>query len=96
MPCYSNIQNVRQHVAFLSKKINLTQQKYSAYDSELLAIYEAVKHFRHMLEARYFIIFTDHKLITYLFQQKRDKCSSWQFSHLDFIDQITTDIEHIS
>jgi hypothetical protein len=27
------------------------------------AIYEAVKHFRHMLEARHFIIFTDHKHI---------------------------------
>jgi hypothetical protein len=23
-----------------------------------------VKHFRHMLEARYFVIFTDHKRIT--------------------------------
>ena len=31
-------------------------QKYSAYDRELLAIYEAVKHFRHMLEARYLMI----------------------------------------
>jgi hypothetical protein len=29
----------------------------------LLAIYDDVKHFRHMLEARYFIIFTDHKPI---------------------------------
>jgi hypothetical protein len=51
------------------------QQKYSAYDRELLAIYEAVKHFRHMLEARNFSIFTDHNSISYAFQQKRDKCS---------------------
>jgi hypothetical protein len=28
------------------------------------AVYEALKHFRHMLEARHFTIFTDHKLIT--------------------------------
>jgi hypothetical protein len=34
-----------------SRKINLAQQKYSAYNRELLAIYEAVKHFHHMLEA---------------------------------------------
>jgi hypothetical protein len=38
-----------------------------------------------MLEARHFIIFTDHKPITYTFQQKRDKSSPRQFSHLDFI-----------
>jgi cleavage and polyadenylation specificity factor subunit 1 len=67
-------------------------QKYSTYDCELLAVYEAVKHFRHMLEARHFTIFTDHKPITYAFQQKRDKCSLWQFNHLDFIAQFTTDI----
>jgi hypothetical protein len=65
----------RQRLAFFSKKLNPAQQKYSAYDRELLAVYEAVKHFRHMLEARHFIIFADHKPITYGFQQKRDKCS---------------------
>jgi hypothetical protein len=57
----------------LLQEINLTQQKYSTYDRELLDVYEAVKHLRHMLEARQFIIFTDHKPITYAFQQKRDK-----------------------
>jgi hypothetical protein len=50
-----------QPLAFFSKRLNPTQQKYSAYDRELLAIYEAVKHFRHMLEARHFTIFTDHR-----------------------------------
>jgi cleavage and polyadenylation specificity factor subunit 1 len=74
----------------------LAQQKYSAYDRELLVVCEAVKHFRHMLEARHFIIFTDHKPITYAFQQKRDKCSPRQFNHLDFIAQFTTDMRHIS
>jgi hypothetical protein len=34
---------------FLKKKLNPAQPKYSAYDSELLAIYEVVMHFRHML-----------------------------------------------
>jgi cleavage and polyadenylation specificity factor subunit 1 len=69
------VQHAWQLLAFFSKKLSPAQQKYSAYDRELLEIYEAVKHFRHMLEARHFIIFTDHKPITYAFQQKRDKCS---------------------
>jgi hypothetical protein len=53
------------------------------------------QHFRHMLEARNFTIFTDHKPITYAFQQKQDKCSPRQFKHLDFVTQFTTDIRHI-
>jgi uncharacterized CHY-type Zn-finger protein len=49
-----------------------------------------------MLEARQFVIFMDHKPLTYTFGQKRDKCSHRQFNHLDFISQSTTDICHIS
>jgi cleavage and polyadenylation specificity factor subunit 1 len=90
------IDNVWQPLAFFSRKLNPAQQKYRAYDRELLAVYEAVKHFRHMLKARHFVIFTDHKPITYSFQQKRDKCSPRQFNHLDFVAQFTTDVRHIS
>jgi hypothetical protein len=90
------VKNVWQRLAFFSNKLNVAQQKYSTYDRELLAIYEAAKHFRHMLEARHFIIFTDNKPITYAFQQKRDKCLPRQFNYLDFVAQFTTDIRHIS
>jgi cleavage and polyadenylation specificity factor subunit 1 len=89
------VDNAWQPLAFFLKKLNPAQQKYSAYDQELLAVYEAVKHFRHMLEASHFTIFTDHKPITFAFQQKRNKCSLRQFNHLDFIAQFTTDIRHI-
>ncbi|EFN71769.1 Uncharacterized protein F44E2.2, partial [Camponotus floridanus] len=83
-------------LAFFSKKLSPTEEKYSAFDRELLAIYLAVKHFRHMVEARNFIIFTDHKPIIYSFKQKPDKCSPRQFRHLDFIGQFSTDIRHVS
>jgi hypothetical protein len=65
---------------FLLQETQLSpaQQKYSAYDRKLPAIFEAVKHFRHMLEARHFIIFTDHKPFIYAFQQKWGKCSPRQ------------------
>jgi cleavage and polyadenylation specificity factor subunit 1 len=63
---------------------------------ELLAIYDAVRYFRHVLEARHFAIFTDHKLLTFTFHQKRDRCSPCQFNHLDFISQFTMDVRHIS
>jgi cleavage and polyadenylation specificity factor subunit 1 len=90
------VKNIWQPIASFSKKLSPAQQKYSAYGRELLGIYEAVKHFRHMPEARHFTNFTNHKSITYAFQQNRDKCSPRQFNHLDFIAQFTTDIRHIS
>ena len=83
-------------LGFFSKKLSSTEKKYRAYDRELLAIYLAVKYFRHMVEARTFTIFTDHKPITFAFRQKPDKCTPRQFRHLDFIGQFTTDIRHIS
>ncbi|GFW96254.1 integrase catalytic domain-containing protein [Trichonephila clavipes] len=33
-------------------------------------MYSAIRHFRYMLEARDFTVFTDHKPITYAFRQK--------------------------
>ncbi|CAH2101294.1 unnamed protein product [Euphydryas editha] len=44
-------------LAFFSKRLTTAQQKYSPYDRELLAIYQAIRHFRHMVEARPFTIF---------------------------------------
>lgn len=85
-----------QPLAFFSRKLSPAQRKYSPYDRELLAIYEAIKYFRHMVEARVFVIYTDHKPICYAFNSRKDNCSPRQFRHLDYIGQFTTDIRHIS
>ncbi|GFW64723.1 transposon Tf2-11 polyprotein [Trichonephila clavipes] len=50
-----------QPLAFFSRKLTSSEKSYSAYDRELLAIYSAIRHFRYMLEARDFTVFTDHK-----------------------------------
>lgn len=83
-------------LGFFSRKLSPTQQKYSPYDRELLAIYESIKYFRHMVEARHFVVYTDHKPISYAFQERKRNCSPRQFRHLDYISQFTTDIRHIS
>ncbi|GFU15065.1 hypothetical protein TNCV_3702481 [Trichonephila clavipes] len=78
-----------------SRKLTSSEKSYSAYDRELLAIYSAIRHFRYILEARDFTVFTDHKPLTYAFRQKSDKCSPRQIRQLDFISQFTTNIVHI-
>ncbi|CAK1585830.1 unnamed protein product [Parnassius mnemosyne] len=85
-----------QPLGFFSRKLSLPQKKYSPYDRELLAIYVAIKHFKYMLEARNFAIYTDHKPISYAFKTRRDNCSPRQYRYLDYISQFTTDIRHIA
>ncbi|GBN57423.1 hypothetical protein AVEN_10582-1 [Araneus ventricosus] len=74
----------------------MAESRYSTYDRKLLAVYSSVKHFRHFLEGRDFIIYTDHKPLTFAFQQTGDKTSPRQQRHLEFISQFSTDIRYIS
>lgn len=85
-----------QPLAFFSRKLSPSQTKYSPYDRELLAIYESIRYFRHMLEATHFTIYTDHKPLCYAFHERKSNCSPRQYRHLDFISQFTTDIQHIA
>ena len=49
-----------------------------------------------MLEARHFVVYTDHKPISFAFHERKKNCSPMQFRYLEFIAQFTTDIKHIS
>ena len=84
-----------QLLGFITKSLTPTQQKYSAYDRELLAMYTAVKKFGSAVDGRNFTIFTDHKPLIYAFDQNLDKCSSRQFRRFDYIGQFTTDIRYV-
>lgn len=89
------VNNAWQPLGFFSEKFNDTQRRYSAYDRELLAAYSGIKHFRHMLEGRSFILYTDHKPLVFALDQKSDKASPRQRRHLDFVAQFTSDIRHL-
>ncbi|BHF68484.1 hypothetical protein SprV_0301151900 [Sparganum proliferum] len=84
-----------QPLAFFSKKLLPAETRYSTFGRELLAIYLAVKHFRHFLEGQEFTIFTDHKPLTFSIHSRSDKLSPREIRHLDYISQFTSDIRHI-
>ncbi|BHF71785.1 hypothetical protein SprV_0401484500 [Sparganum proliferum] len=90
-----HINDSTRPLAFFSKKLSPTETRYSTFGRELLAIYLAVKHFRHFLEGRDFTIFTDHKPLTFAIRSHSDKYNPGEISHLDYISQFTTDIRHI-
>ena len=81
-------------MAFFSKKLKPAETKYSTFDRELLAVYLAIKRFRHFVEGRQFSITTDHKPLTFALFTKSSKLSPRQIRHLDYIAQFTTDIRY--
>ena len=85
-------------LGFFSKKLSETQQRYSTYDRELLAIYMAIQHFRHLIEGRSLTVYTDHKPIVYSLMKntlgKND--TPRRIRQLDFIMQFCSKIHHIT
>ena len=82
-------------IAYFSKKLKPAETRYSAFDKELLAVYLAIKHFRHFVEGRTFHILTDHKPFTFALASQSSSHSPRQTRQLDFIAQFTSDIRHI-
>ena len=82
-------------IAYYSKQLQAAQKRYSTFDRELLAMYQAIKHFRHFVEGRQFMVFTDHKPLTHALLVSSDKYTPRQVRHLDYISQFTSDIRHV-
>ncbi|XP_066980082.1 uncharacterized protein [Macrobrachium rosenbergii] len=50
-----------QPLAFFSRKFSPAETRYSAFNGELLAVHEALRHFQYLLEGTEFTILMDHK-----------------------------------
>ena len=82
-------------VSFYSKKLQGAATRYSTFCRELLAIYEAIKHFRHVLEGRQFHVYTDHRPLTFAIRSNSQQHSPRQLRHLSFIAEFTMDIRYV-
>jgi len=58
-------------VAYFSEKLNDAKQKYSSYDKELYAIVQALKHWRHYLMPKEFVLYSDSHASQYIMQQPK-------------------------
>jgi cleavage and polyadenylation specificity factor subunit 1 len=84
-----------QPLSFYSKKLDVTQRKYSTFDRELLAVYLAVRHFRFLLEGRQFHVETDHKPLTFALHRMSEPWSARQQRQLSYLAEFTSDIRHV-
>ena len=89
------VNNNIQPLGFFSKKLQQAERNYSTFDRELLAIYTAVRHFRHHLEGIPFDILTDHKPIVHAFTKISDAWSNRQRRHLSSISEFNCNIKYI-
>ena len=81
-------------ISFYSKKLSDAERKYSTFDRELLAVFLAIQHFRHVLEGRSFTVFTDHKPLCGAMSSLAER-SPRQTRHLSFIAEFTANLRHV-
>lgn len=82
-------------IGFFSKKLSQTQRKYSTFDRELLAAYEAVLHFKHLISGRQVILFTDHKPLQSSYKSSNPPKSDRQQRHLSVISEYVTEVQYV-
>ena len=74
--------------------LSATQQKYSAFDRELLGVFLALRHFRFELDGRKFHILTDHFPLVLALSRVSLPWSARQQCQLSYISEFTSDLRH--
>jgi hypothetical protein len=85
-----------QPLGFFSRKLESAQAKWSAFDRELYACVEGIRHFRFILEGRSFTIYTDHKPLVGALARVSDPWTARQCRHLAYVAEFTADIRHVA
>ena len=82
-------------LGYFSKTLKPAETRYSTLGRELLAVYLAIRHFRHSVDGREFAIYTDHRPLVSAIGSSSDRYSPRETRHLDFIYQFSTDVRHV-
>ena len=88
------LDNTCSIIAFFSRSLSATERNYATNKRELLAILFGLEKCRFYLWGRRFVLFTDHRSLTYLFTQRdlSPLLNRW----FDIIMDFSFDIVHIS
>ncbi|KAI3526019.1 hypothetical protein L1887_05170 [Cichorium endivia] len=81
-------------VAYFSEKLTGPKLRYSTYDVEFYAVVQAVKHWRHYLFHKEFVLFTDHDSLRHI--RNQDKVSHKHGRWMNFLEKFTFVVKHKS
>jgi len=85
-------------IAYFSRKLRGPETRYSATDSEALAVVEGVRAFDAYIYGRQFTVYTDHRPLTYIFTRKTKspRMTRWacELSHYQFKIVYKQGIQH--
>jgi len=89
---YQQVGDVQQPIVFLSKSLNKQERRWTTYEKEGYAIFYCLMKMEHLLRDSFFTLRTDHKNLTFINTDMRQKVKRWKLAiqHYDF------DIEHIA
>ena len=79
-------------MAYFSEKLSGAKLNYSTYDIEFYDMVQAVRHWRHYLFHREFILYTDHDSLRHL--HKQDKVSSKHAHWVAYLERFTYVVKH--
>jgi len=80
-------------LGYYSRKLSGAETRYSTYDQELLAVRDAIEHWRYYLHGSHFTVQTDHSSLQHVLKQP--KLSSRQMRLLERLQQYNFEIEYL-
>ena len=89
-------QDTLRPLGFFSRRLLPQEQRYSAFDKELLGAYLCVRHFQPVIEGRHCSLLTDHKPLAAAWSKQGDPWSARQQRHLSAIAEHVVDVRHRS
>ena len=84
-----------QPLGFFSRRLNEGQSKWSVFGRELLAVFLAVRHFRHYLEGTEFPILTDHQALISAASNGKVRDIPRETRHLQFLSEFRPKWQHV-
>ncbi len=87
------VHGAHRPLGFFSRKLP-AEMRYAAFDRELLATHDTIKHFQPLLEARLFQLWTDHKPLVAALASSTTPTPAPRQRQMAFISEHTSDIIH--
>ncbi|KAF2068905.1 hypothetical protein CYY_009774 [Polysphondylium violaceum] len=88
--------SVMKPIWFHSRKLTGVQKKYGVGDREMLAIFDSLQKFKHLLFSKKVAVYTDHKNILFILRNKgKNELSLRQNNYISFFDEFNLEVLHI-